>query len=98
VYVDGGDEKLHALRARDGSVIWNAPFPGEATSGLLVPQRRIIFTNGMELMALDRETGRMVARTTQPGTYDGLFSSAATFSNGLVLVTMAGAAWCIDEP
>jgi len=98
VYVDGGDEQLHALRARDGSVIWNAPFPGEATTNLLVTERRIIFTNGMEFMALDRETGRMVARSTQPGTYDGLFSSAATFSNGLVFITMAGAAWCIDEP
>lgn len=98
VYVDGGDEQLHALRARDGSVIWNAPFPTQAASNLLVTERSVIFTNGYELMALDRETGRMVARTVQPRTYDGLFSSAAVFSNGLVFVTMAEAAWCIDEP
>ncbi|MGZ6166547.1 MAG: outer membrane protein assembly factor BamB family protein [Gemmatimonadaceae bacterium] len=98
VYVDGGDEQLHALRARDGSVIWNAPFPAQTDTDLLVTERRVIFTNGMELMFLDRETGRMVARTIQPRTYDGLFSSAAVFSNGLVFITMAGAAWCIDEP
>ena len=98
VYVDGGDEQLHALRARDGSVIWNAPFPTQATSNLLVTERRVIFTNGNELMAIDRETGHMVARTVQPRTYDGLFSSAAVFSNARVFVTMAEAAWCIDEP
>jgi outer membrane protein assembly factor BamB len=98
VYVDGGDEQIHALRAQDGSVIWNAPFPAQTNRDLLVTQRRIIFSNGYELMVLDRETGRMVARTTQPATSDGLFSSAATFSNGLVFVTVAGAAWCFDEP
>jgi len=98
VYVDGGNEQLYALRARDGAVIWGAPFPTQATANLLVTERRVIFTNGQELMALDRETGHMIARTTQPGTYDGLFSSPAAFSNGFVFVTMAGAAWCIGEP
>jgi outer membrane protein assembly factor BamB len=98
VYVDGGNEQLYALRASDGGVVWSALFPGAATSNLLVTERRIIFTNGNELMALERETGRMVARSTQPRTYDGLFSSAATFSNGLVFITMADAAWCVDEP
>lgn len=98
LYVDGGDEQIHALRARDGSVIWNAPFPTQATRDLLVTQRRIIFSNGGELIVLDRETGRTVAITTQPQTIDPLFSSAAAFSNGLVFITVAGAAWCFDEP
>ncbi|HEX9083681.1 MAG TPA: PQQ-binding-like beta-propeller repeat protein, partial [Gemmatimonadaceae bacterium] len=98
VYVDGGDEQLHALRARDGSVIWNAPFPAQTDADLLVTQRRIIFSNGPELIVLDRETGHMIAMTTQPRTYDGLFSSAATFSNGLVFITVADAAFCFDEP
>lgn len=98
LYVDGGDEQIHALRARDGSVIWNAPFPTQATRDLLVTQRRIIFSNGGELIVLDRETGRTVAITTQPQTTDPLFSSAAAFSNGLVFITVAGAAWCFDEP
>jgi outer membrane protein assembly factor BamB len=98
VYVDGGDEQIHALRAQDGSVIWNAPFPAQTNKDLLVTQRRIIFSNGYELMVLDRETGHMVAKTTQPATSDGLFSSAAAFSNGLVFITVADAAWCFDEP
>jgi outer membrane protein assembly factor BamB len=98
LYVDGGDEQIHALRARDGSVIWSAPFPTQATHGLLVTQRRIIFPNGTQLIVLDRETGRTIAITSQPHTYDPLFSSAAAFSNGLVFITVAEAAWCFDEP
>ena len=98
LYVDGGDEQIHALRARDGSVIWSAPFPTQATHDLLVTQRRIIFPNGTQLIVLDRETGRTIAITSQPHTYDPLFSSAAAFSNGLVFITVAEAAWCFDEP
>ena len=98
LYLDGGDEQMHALRARDGSVVWNAPFPAEATRDLLVTQRRIIFPIGGELVILDRETGRMIATTSQPRTYDPLFSSAAVFSNGRVFITVAEAAWCFDEP
>lgn len=98
VYVDGGDEQIHALRARDGSVIWSAPFPTQATHDLLVTERRIIFPNGGQLIVLDRETGHTVAITTQPYTSDPLFSSAAAFSNGLVFITVAEAAWCFDEP
>jgi outer membrane protein assembly factor BamB len=98
LYVDGGDEQIHALRARDGGVIWSAPFPTQATSDLLVTPRRIIFPNGGQLIVLDRETGRTVAVTSQPHTYDPLFSSAATFSNGFVFITVAEAAWCFEEP
>jgi len=98
LYVDGGDEQIHALRARDGSVVWNSPFPAHATSDLLVTQRRVTFPMDGQLIVLDRETGRIVAITTQPHTYDPLFSSAATFSNGRVFINVAGAAWCFDEP
>jgi outer membrane protein assembly factor BamB len=98
LYVDGGDEQIHALHARDGTVVWSAPFPTQATKDLLVTHRRIIFTNGGQLIVLDRETGRTVAITSQPNTYDPLFSSAATFSNGFVFITVAEAAWCFQEP
>jgi outer membrane protein assembly factor BamB len=98
LYVDGGDEQIHALRVRDGSVIWNAPFPSQATRDLLVTQRRIIFPIGGQLLVLDRETGLMVAITTQPNTHDPLFSSAASYSNGLVFITVGDAAWCFYEP
>lgn len=98
LYVDGGDEQIHALHARDGSVIWSAPFPTQATSDLLVTQRRIIFPNGGQLIVLDRESGGTVVITSQPHTSDPLFSSAATFSNGFVFITVAEAAWCFKEP
>ena len=98
LYVDGGDEQIHALRARDGTVVWNAPFPTQATRDLLVTERRVIFPIGGQLIVLDRETGRTVAMTTQPQTYDPLFSSAAAYSNGRVFITVAEAAWCFDEP
>ena len=65
LYLDGGDEQMHALRARDGSVVWNAPFPAEATRDLLVTQRRIIFPIGGELVILDRETGRIDRKSTR---------------------------------
>jgi outer membrane protein assembly factor BamB len=98
VYVDGGDEQIHALHARDGTVIWNAPFPTQTTRDMLVTERRIIFPIGGELILLDRETGNTIVVTSQPRTYDPLFSSAATFSNGRVFITVAEAAWCFDEP
>ncbi len=98
VYVDGGDQQIHALRARDGIVIWNAPFPAATGNDMLVTDRRIIFPIGGELIILDRETGSTVAITSQPRIYDPLFSSAAAFSNGRVFITVAEAAWCFDEP
>jgi len=98
LYVDGGDEQMHALNARDGSVIWSSPFPAQATNDLLVTQGRIIFPIGGELIVLDRETGNTLVTTSQPRTYDPLFSSAAAFSNGRVFITVAEAAWCFDEP
>jgi outer membrane protein assembly factor BamB len=98
VYVDGGDQQIHALRARDGTVIWSAPFPGSSGDDMLVTDRRIIFPNGAELIILDRETGSTVAITSQPHTYDPLFSSAAVSSNGRVFINVAEAAWCFDEP
>jgi outer membrane protein assembly factor BamB len=98
VYVDGGDSQIHALRARDGSVMWSSPFPAATIADLLVTDRRIIFPIGGELVLLDRETGQMVAITSQPHTYDPLFSSAAVFSNGRVFINVAEAAFCFDEP
>jgi outer membrane protein assembly factor BamB len=98
LYVDGGDSQIHALNPSDGSIIWNAPFPTQSTTNLLVTQKRIYVPIGGEVYILDRQTGATVAIAQQPGTYDPLFSSAATFSNGLVFVTVADAAWCFEEP
>lgn len=98
LYVDGGDSQIHGLRPSDGSVVSTAPFPAASTRDLLVTDKRIYVPIGGEVYILDRQTGATVAIAHQPDTYDPLFSSAATFSNGLVFFTVAGAAWCFSEP
>lgn len=98
VYVDGGDDHIYALRASDGVLIWKAEFPTHATRDMLVTERRITFTNGGTLFVLDRQTGNRVATVTQPRTDDSFFASAAAFADGFIFVTVAGAAWCFEEP
>jgi outer membrane protein assembly factor BamB len=98
LYVDGGDSQIHALRPSDGSVIMSAPFPAASSHDLLVTEKRIYVPIGVEVYILDRQTGSTVAIAHQPQTSDPLFSSAATFSNGVVFVTVAEAAFCFDEP
>jgi outer membrane protein assembly factor BamB len=98
VYVDGGDRNIYALRAADGSVLWSAPFPTQATRDMLVTARRVTFTEGRTLYVLDRLTGKQITAVTQPRTTDPLFASPAAFANGQVFITVAGAAWCFDEP
>jgi outer membrane protein assembly factor BamB len=98
VYVDGGDHHIYALQATDGNVLWSSPFPTQASHDLLVTERRIVFPIGTSLHVMDRVSGAGVAIVSQPRTSDPLFASAAAFSDGLVFVTVAGAAWCFEEP
>ena len=98
VYVDGGDQAIYALNASDGSTIWKSDFISETTSDMLATERHLIFTTGAELHILDRSNGTEVLVTTQPHTYDPLFSSAPTASNGLVFINVADAALCFEEP
>jgi outer membrane protein assembly factor BamB len=98
VYIDGGDEHIYALNAGTGVPIWNSAFPAQAFSDILVTERRVIFSIGRTLFVLDRHTGTQIAAVTQPRTSDPLFASPAAFSNGLVFVTVSGAAWCFEEP
>jgi len=98
VYLDGGDHSIYALRASDGGVLWQAAVETQATRALLVTERRIVFPEGRYLNVLDRQTGRQLARVTQPRTTDPLFASPAAFANGRVFVTMNNAAWSFDEP
>ncbi len=98
VYVDGGDGQTYALQAANGAIIWKGAF-GTATIGdMLVTDRHIIFSTGAELHILDRQTGKQNLVIVQPHTSDPLFGSPAQFANGSVFVTVAGAAWCFDEP
>jgi outer membrane protein assembly factor BamB len=98
VYVDGGNGSIYALRAADGSQIWSYAFGSSTTGDMLATTRRLLFTQGNVLYILDRNTGLKVAATGQPHTSDPLFASPAAASQGLVFVTVAGAAWCFEEP
>jgi outer membrane protein assembly factor BamB len=98
VYVDGGDGHLYALRARDGTTIWSAPFPTQATRDLLVTQRRVILTNSRTLFVFDRTSGRLILQVAQPHTADPLFASAACFGDSGIFITVGDAAWAIEEP
>jgi outer membrane protein assembly factor BamB len=98
VYVDGGNGKIYALHTADGTQIWSYTFGFSTTSDMLVTTRRILFTQGDVMYILDRNTGLKVAATGQPHTTDPLFASPAAAFQGLVFVTVAGAAWCFQEP
>ena len=98
VYVDGGNGNIYALHAADGSQIWSFAFGAQATSDMLATPRRLLFTQGTLMYVLDRSTGLMVASTGQPHTSDPLFASPAAFSQGLVFVSVADAAFCFEEP
>lgn len=100
VYVDGGDSHLYALRARDGAVLWRSAFASQATTDLLVTERRVVLPEGSHLNIFDRQTGRLLVRLAQPRVPEGeaLFASPATFSGGRLFVTLNGAAWSVDEP
>ncbi|MDQ3515883.1 MAG: PQQ-like beta-propeller repeat protein [Gemmatimonadota bacterium] len=98
VYFDGGDQRIYALRARDGAVIWSSPILGQINRDILATERRITFTNGQSLFVLNRATGAPVANTKQPRTHDSFFASAATYSNGAIFVTVGDGAWAFEEP
>jgi serine/threonine-protein kinase len=98
VYVDGGDGNIYALHAADGSRVWSYAFEAQTTRDMLATDRRLIFTQGSLLYILDRSTGSRVAVTGQPRTTDPLFASAPAVAEGLVFVSVAGAAWCFEEP
>jgi outer membrane protein assembly factor BamB len=98
VYVDGGDGKIYARHAADGTPIWSFSFGFEAIRDMLATPRRLLFSQGNLMYVLDRSSGLVVASTGQPHTTDPLFASAAAFSQGLIFVSVADAAFCFAEP
>ena len=98
VYVDGGDDVVYALNASNGSIVWKSPIIAGTSSDMLATERHLIYTNGAELHILNRTSGIEVLATTQPHTYDPLFSSAPVASNGLIFINVAEAALCFEEP
>lgn len=97
-YVDGGDSQIHALNASTGAQLWSGSFPTEANDDLLVTAGRVIFGVAGRIFVLDRQTGRLVASAAQPQTNDALIASSPTEANGRVFVTVAGGAWCFQDP
>jgi outer membrane protein assembly factor BamB len=96
VYADGGDERLYALDAATGGVLWSTATLG-ATKDLLITNKRAYHTNGGQIRILDRKTGRIVAIAALPSIEETIESPAA-FGEGRVYVTRTAAAWCFDEP
>lgn len=96
VYADGGDERLYALDARTGGIVWSTRTLG-ATRDLLVTSKRVYHTNGGQIRILDRKTGQIVAIVALPSV-DETVESPAAFAEGRVFVTVTGAAWSFDEP
>jgi outer membrane protein assembly factor BamB len=98
LYLDGGDQRIYALRARDGAMSWSSPSSGQVNRDILATDRRITFTNGQDLFVLDRGTGAPVTNTKQPRTHDSFFASAAAYANGAIFVTVGDGAWAFEEP
>jgi outer membrane protein assembly factor BamB len=96
VYADGGDERLYALNASTGAVVWSAP-TFAADLDLLVTSKRVYSINGGKIRIVDRATGRIVSVVSVSNEYDAV-ESPATFAGGRVFVTVPGAAWSYDEP
>lgn len=100
VYIDGGDGNVYALGAGDGVERWRSTIGAQLTTDILATERRLVFASGAYLFILDRTTGELLQRFTQPRTVpdDALFSSTATALGGQIFVTMNGAAWSFDQP
>jgi len=98
VYVDGGDGKVYALHAADGTQVWSFQYGFQTNNDMLATTRHLYFSQGNVLYVLDRSTGLKVAATGQPHTQDPLFASPPAFSQGLIFVTVSGAAWCFEDP
>jgi outer membrane protein assembly factor BamB len=101
VYTDGGDFHIVALRASDGAVLWRTFIDGQASSSLHVTASRIYIPEFSFLNVLDRQTGRYVARASDPlWTYarGGLIATPATSSGKQIFITIHDGAWSFWEP
>jgi len=96
VYLDGGDERLYALRAADGAAVWTAA-AGGATRDLLVTERRVYVPTGGTIRVLERESGRIVA-TASVRTLGDAIQTPLAFAGGQVFLAVTPAAWSFDEP
>ena len=96
LFVDGGDEKLYALRASTGAVVWStAAVP--ATTDLVATNSRIYLSDYGRLIVLDKANGKVVERWQSDSGADGL-QSAAVAKGTQIFATRAAGAWSFREP
>lgn len=97
LYVDGGDESLYALRASDGTQLWQVAMGNGATRDIVASASRLYYVTGGKLQILDRANGRRVAvvRTREE---NGLITGAPLVLDGRVYLAAADGAWVFDEP
>jgi outer membrane protein assembly factor BamB len=96
VYADGGDERLYALSAATGSVLWSSP-TFSASEDLLVTPKAIYHVNGGKIRIVNRANGRIVA-TVGVQDLDDAIESPPAFADGAIFVNVTAAAWSFDEP
>lgn len=99
-YHDGGDEHIYALDAATGRQLWKGRYNGNATD-LLVTKRRVYVPGGARTMTvLDRRTGAVVTRLTDPtgDILHGLFGAPGAYAQGRVFFGVSNGAACFREP
>jgi len=97
LYIDGGDERLYALRAGDGTVLWAADVSG-ATKDLLATDRRVYYPSAGRLHVVDRASGRVITTVRAPGAEGDIFESPVTVADRRVFVNVTQGVWSFDEP
>lgn len=101
VFADGGDDRIYALGATDGRVIWKSDPLGPIANELLVAGTRIYASDAGRMFVVDRTNGRLLKSFQDPHRVqatDNLFASPATAAAGAVFVTTFNGAWAFEEP
>lgn len=97
IYASTGDDRLTALNAATGEVLWAAEARG-ATKDLMATDRHVYVPNGGRLGVHDRATGALVATGRVKNPQDGTFVTAAAARDGQVFITSTDGAWSFREP
>ena len=97
VYASTGDDRLTALNAQTGQVLWKAEIRG-ATKDLMATDRHVFVPSGGQLGIHNRATGALVATGRVKSTADGTFVTAAAARDGQVFITSTDGAWSFREP
>ena len=100
VFVDGGEDHIHALLASTGHELWKSGYVAQIDEDLLLTARCVYASAGAEMNAIDRSSGMVLKTFREPhhSLSTALFASPAAAAAGGVFVTVNGGAWAFDEP